>query len=92
MEMTDPEGRKLILPRNPDPLRHKAVWAAYKFRKDLRRAEARSSEFVDLTAAKATADALNSGRAASKDHYFKVCRVAPLQAPEAELGPISPGK
>jgi hypothetical protein len=89
MVMTDPEGRKLILPRISDSLRHKAVWAVYKFRKDLHCAEARSSEFVDLTAAKATADALNSSRDPAKDYYFKVCRVAPLHAPEAEPGTLS---
>jgi hypothetical protein len=92
MNMTDPEGRRLIMPRNPDSLRNKTVWAVYKFRGGFPRADARSTEFVDLTAAKATADALNSGRGAIKDYYFKACRVAPLQAPEAEPGPLSPDK
>src|ERR1022692_2478111 len=90
--MTDPEGRKLIPPRVQDPFRHKPVWAAYKFSKGFQYAEARSSEFSELTAAKATADALNINRGAGEEHYFKVYRVVPLQAPEAQPGPLPPGK
>jgi hypothetical protein len=77
--MTDPDGHELIPPRIPDPLRHKPVWAAYKFRKDLHCAEARSSEFLDLATAKATADALNSNRGAGEGYCFKIYRVAALR-------------
>jgi hypothetical protein len=80
MDMTDPDGRELIPPRVHDHFRHKPVWAAYKFRKGLPCAEARSSEFLDLAAAKATVDALNICRGAGEEHYFKVYYVVPLQA------------
>ena len=82
--MTDPEGKKLIPPRINDQLRHKAVWAVYKFRQGLLSAEARSSEFVGLAAAKAMADALNNSRVGGEGYYFKACRVAPTLAPGAE--------
>jgi hypothetical protein len=82
MDMTDPEGHKLIPPRVQDPFRHKPVWAAYKFSKGFQHAEARSSEFSELTAAKATADALNINRGGTGDYYFKVYRMAaPLLSP-----------
>jgi hypothetical protein len=79
--MTDPEGLKLVPPRLHEPLRHKPVWATYKLRKGLLRAEARCSEFSDLAKAKAIVDALNSSRAEGEGYYFKVCRVMSLQAP-----------
>ena len=76
-DMTDPEGRRLIPPRVQDPFRHKPVWAAYKFSKGFQYAEARNSEFSELTAAKATADALNINRGGVEDCYFKVYRLVP---------------
>jgi hypothetical protein len=75
-DMTDPEGRKLIPPRIPDQFRHKPVWAAYKFWGGFQQAAVRSSEFSELTAAKATADALNINRGGVEDCYFKVYRLA----------------
>jgi hypothetical protein len=91
--MTDPEGQRLTPPRINDQLRHKAVWAVYKFRGGLLRAEARNSEFLALAAAKAMADALNSSRAGGEGYYFKACRVVPSLAPGAEpQGSPSPDK
>jgi len=91
--MTDPEGQRLIPPRINDQLRHKAVWAVYKFRQGLQSAEARSSEFLGLAAAKAMADTLNSSRAGGEGYYFKACRAVPPPSPGAEpLASISPDK
>jgi hypothetical protein len=75
-----------------DAFRHKPVWAAYRFRKGFHRADARGSEFSDLAAARAAADALNGNRGAGVGYYFKVCRVAPLQPGGPEPGTLSPDK
>jgi hypothetical protein len=39
-------------------------------------ADARCSEFLDLAAAKATADVLNGNRGAAEGYYFKIYRLA----------------
>jgi len=76
IDITDPEGRELIPPRTFDPFRRKPVWAVYRFQEGFWCAEARSSEFLDLAAAKAVVDVLNSNRGAGEGRYFKVYRVA----------------
>jgi hypothetical protein len=70
--MTDTEGLPLVACRSHDSFHRRPVWAVYKVRVGHSTVEARICDFVDLTTAKATADALNLDR--GKIHYFRVLR------------------
>jgi hypothetical protein len=80
-DITDPEGHPLIPARGYDVFRRKPVWAVYKIQGDHHSVESRSSDFVGLDTAKATADDLNRTRP-GETHYFKVYRLSdPLLPP-----------
>ena len=75
-ERTDPHGHPLVPARRHDLLRHKDVWAVYRFPPACRTAEARCSEFLSVALATEAADDLNRTRATGQTHYFRVYRLA----------------
>ena len=89
--MTDPEGRELIPPRIVDPLRHKPVWAAYKFRRGSQRSECRQFGVLRSRDGEGDGRCPQSNRPADeRDCFFKVYRLA-AQPPEPESGASSGG-